>query len=280
MSDAYPSEVWATDGEVEQLDGVTDPPTGLPYIAKGVGPTSSPSYEVQYNRRQQRANKVLEVPGGGRVVADGDLSIGVFPFDYTLGGTAKRFIGATNGSVADDDTSYVYIDSSNALQVVADGAGWPGDPTSYFPLAEVTAADGSITTVRDVRGRGRNAVVGALDGRHTGELATNGGIPMIFSAALTAGSTVSIHDGNAPFAYRVIDAWSVAMSADGGSWQLEDGANGITDTVTVTATDRAIDRAGQIDDLYHEISADGTLRVVGDGSSADVVVYVLAVRVS
>jgi len=276
----YPSEVWATDAEVEQLDGVTDLPTGLPYIAKGVGPTSSPSYEVQYNRRQQRANKVLEVSGGGRVVADGDLSIGVFPFDYTLGGTGKRFIGATNESVADDDTSYVYIDSSNALQIVADTAGWPADPTSYFPLAEVTAAGGSITSIRDVRGRARNAVVGVLDGRYAGELATNGGIPMVFAASLTAGGTVLVHDDNAPFAYRVIDAWSVAMSADGGSWQVEDGANAITGTVTVTATDGAIDRAGQIDDAYHEIAAEGTLRVVGDGSIADVVVYILAVRVS
>jgi hypothetical protein len=280
MSDVYPSEVWVTEGEVEQLDGVTDPPTGLPYIAKGVGPTSSPSYEVQYNRRQQRANKVLEVPGGGRVVADGDLSVGVFPFDYTLGGAAKRFLGATNESVLDDGTSYVYIDSSNALQVVADADGWPTDPTLYFPLAEVTAADGSITSVRDVRGRGRNTVVGALEGRHTGELGVNGGIPMVFTAALVAGSTVSIHDGNAPFAYRVVDAWSVAMSGDGGSWQLEDGASAITDTVAVTATDGAIDRAGHIDDAYHEIGAEGTLRVVGDGSIADVAVYILAVRVS
>lgn len=278
MSDVYPSEAWTTEGEVEQLDGVTDPPTGLPYIAKGVGPTSLPSYEVQYNRRQQRVNRILEVPGGGRVVVDGDLLVGVFPFDYTLGGTAKRFVGAMNQSVLDDDTSYVYIDSSNALQVVAAAVGWPTDPTLYFPLAELTAADGSIASIRDVRGRGRNTVVGALDGRHTGELGINGGIPMVLTAALVAGSTVPIHDGNAPFAYRVIDVWSVAMSADGGSWQLEDGANGITDTVTVTATDGAIDRAGQIDDSYHEIGADGTLRVVGDGSTADVTVYVLAVR--
>ena len=210
MSDVYPSEVWPTDGEVEQLDGVTDPPTGLPYIAKGVGPTSSPSYEVQYNRRQQRANNVLEVPGGGRVVADGDLSIGVFPFDYTLGGTAKRFIGASSESVADDDTSYVYIDSSNALQIVADAAGWPTDRTSYLALAEVTAAGGSIASIRDVRGRGRNVVVGALDGRHTGELAANGGMLVIFTAALTAGNTVTIHSSDAPFSYRVLDAWSVA----------------------------------------------------------------------
>jgi len=279
MSDVYPSEVWPVDGDVEQLDGETDPSTGLPYIAKGVGPTSSPSYEVQYNRRQQRANKILEVPGGGRVVADGNLAIGIFPFDYRLGGTAKRFTGAASESVADNDTSYVYIDSSNALQIVVDASGWPTDPTSYFPLAEVTAGDGVITSISDVRGRGRNVVVGALDGRHMGELTASGGVPVVFAATLTSGNTVSIHSSDAPFAYRVLDAWSVATSADGGSWQLEDGATAITDTVTVTATDRAIDRVAQIDDVYHEIAMGGTLRVVGDGSSADVMVYVMAARV-
>jgi len=48
----YPNEVWPAETTVLQVDGTTDIRTGLPFIAKGTGPTSSPSYEVQYNRRQ------------------------------------------------------------------------------------------------------------------------------------------------------------------------------------------------------------------------------------
>jgi len=54
----------------------------------------------------------------------------------------------------------------------------------------------------------------------------------------------------------------------------------ITDAVTVTGTDKTIDRAGTIDDAYYEIAASGSLSVVGDGANADVEVYVLCVRVA
>jgi len=70
--------------------------TGLPYIAKGLGPASEPSYEVQYNRRQERENQRLALVTEGLVVDEGSLRIGVYPFNYTLGGVHKRFAGATN----------------------------------------------------------------------------------------------------------------------------------------------------------------------------------------
>ncbi len=107
-----------------------------------------------------------------------------------------------------------------------------------------------------------------------------GGLPVIFAASLTSGNTVAIHNNSAPFKYRIIDAWSIATSGDGGSWKLTDGTNDITDTVTVTATDKTMNRVGQIDDAYHEIADSGTLQVVGDGLNADVIVYATAIRVS
>lgn len=108
----------------------------------------------------------------------------------------------------------------------------------------------------------------------------SGGLLVVFKATLTAGSTVQVHNADAPYKYRVLDAWSVATSADGGTWKLTDGTNDITDAVSVTATDETIDRAGTIDDAYHEIASDGSLSVVGDGTLADVEVYIMAVRVS
>jgi hypothetical protein len=143
----YPSEAWPTDAEVEALDGGADEATGLPYVAKGTGPTSIPTYEVQYNRRLHRQNKILAHARGGAVVVEGALQIGVYPLSYTLAGARKVFGGATDVSVPDDATRKVYIDSSNALQLATD---WPADIRTYVPLAEVTASSG-VVEVSDVR---------------------------------------------------------------------------------------------------------------------------------
>lgn len=107
-----------------------------------------------------------------------------------------------------------------------------------------------------------------------------GGVSFIFTATLEAGNMVAIHNSDAPFKYRVIDAWSAAKSGDGGTWKVTDGTNDITDTVTVTGTDKTIDRAGTIDDAYSGIAANGSLSVVGDGANADAEVYIMCIRVA
>ena len=90
----YPNERFPGDSTIEALDGTTDALTGLSYVAKGVNPTSTPAYEVQYNRRLQRQNAILASARQGMVVDEGSLKIGVYPIDYTLGGTRKNFAGA------------------------------------------------------------------------------------------------------------------------------------------------------------------------------------------
>jgi len=332
MVDVYPNESWQADAAVEQLDGTTDEATGLPYIAKGVGPTSTPSYEVQYNRRQRRQNLMLATWRQGQVVDEGQLRIGIYPLNYSRGTAELHFSGATGLEIPDDAMRCVYLDQNNQLQIAE---GWPSDRTSYVALARVTTSGGSMVitdqriimavrvplfcssgdglavsagqvsvAVSDFAGEGleddgaddlrvkldgatvaRSALgikVGdnVLDGRQAADVGANGGLPAIFTATVTGGSTMAIHISNAPFKYRIIDAWSVAYSADGGSWYLSDGTNAITDTVTVTATDKTINRASQIDEAYSEIAAGGSMRVVGDGANADVDVYVMAVRVS
>jgi hypothetical protein len=138
----YPSEAYPPDVDIQALDGTTDPVTGLSYIAKGVGPNSTPTYEIQYNRRQHRQNTVLAAIRQGMVVDEGSLAIGVYPIRYTLGGTRKTFDGATNQSVADNATKKVYLDSSNTLQIQD---AFPGDITTYLPLATVVTANGAMT---------------------------------------------------------------------------------------------------------------------------------------
>jgi|GEM_PF-1110856 len=138
----YPSEAWPSSSVVQLLDGTTHQATGLPYIAKGTGPTSDPSYEEQYNRRQARLNSILASCRQGMVVDEGDLDIGVYPVEYTIGGVRKSFTGSSGVSMTDDSTKVVYLDSSATLQT-ADS--WPTDVTTFLPLAQVVAADGSLT---------------------------------------------------------------------------------------------------------------------------------------
>ncbi|GJM25995.1 MAG: hypothetical protein DHS20C16_24100 [Phycisphaerae bacterium] len=142
----YPNESYPADATTLALNGQVDVATGLPYLARGINANSQPSYEVQYNRRQQRQNGILGALRQGMVVDEGSLNIGVYPIAYTLSSTRKSFDGATGVAVADDTTHKVYIDSSNALQVAAS---YPGGVTSYLPLATVVAASGTLTIQDD-----------------------------------------------------------------------------------------------------------------------------------
>lgn len=101
---------------------------------------------------------------------------------------------------------------------------------------------------------------------------------------------VDIFTDNAPFAFRVIDAYVVNTSATGGTLAVHNGKVGalgtaITDTMTLAASDKAIVRAATIDDgaadAVHTIAANGSLCLVGDGgNAADGIAYITCVRVN
>lgn len=143
----YPNEAWPADAVVEALDGGTDLLTGLPYIAKGTGPTSVPSLEVQYNRREQRLNAILAGWRQGMVVDEGGFKIGVYPISYTLGGARRAFNGASGVAVPQNAVKVVYLDSSGTLIV---GDTWPADVTAFLPLAIVDTFDNPIA-IEDAR---------------------------------------------------------------------------------------------------------------------------------
>ncbi|MCK4958061.1 MAG: hypothetical protein KAT00_01645 [Planctomycetes bacterium] len=196
---------------------------------------------------------------------------------YQFDGINKTFTTGSSTDPADDDTTYIWMASDNTIGSAVDGTGWPA--ADHIKLAEIDVdASGVITAIRDQRS------MTFLQHRATGlQLANidsiNGGVPFILTATITAGATVAIHNANSPFKYRIIDAWSVNTSADGGTWKLTDGTNDITDTVTSAASDKDVDRASTIDDAYHEIAKAGSLSVVGDGATLDAIVYVNCIRV-
>lgn len=145
---AQPTPTYPADSVVLALDGTTNPDTGLEYIPKGTGPGSAISYEIRYNRDRQRFNQQLKRLNELSAWIDGALTIGVFAGEYRLGGVLKTYAGSSANAIADASTKKVYLDSSNLLQVAA---AYPGDETTFYPIATVTAAGGAITTVVDDR---------------------------------------------------------------------------------------------------------------------------------
>lgn len=78
----------------------------------------------------------------------------------------------------------------------------------------------------------------------------------------------------------IVDAWSVNMSADGGSWKINSASSGggtdITNSVTVAANDKDIDRPTEIDDSVWEIAGSGTFSVYGD-ATLDAMIFIKVV---
>jgi|GEM_PF-2095394 len=184
---------------------------------------------------------------------------------YRFRGDIKTYTPSTATNPTDNDTTYVWLTPTNTIASAVDGTGWPA--TEHVRLAEIDVDSGGvITAVRDLRGQT------FMDYAH-------GFTPFVLKATLTAGNTVALYTATAPYKLRILDAWSVARSADGGTWKITDGTHDIIPAVTVTSTDKTINRATLIDDAYYEIAAGGSLSVVGDGANADVEVTVQAMRV-
>ena len=112
------------------------------------------------------------------------------------------------------------------------------------------------------------------------------GVPFVIPFAMTnQAAAVNIFNANAPFAFRVIDAYSVNTSAEGGTWKLNNGAAGagtdLHSAVTAAASDTDIDRIVNLDDAAWEIAASGSLSVVPDGGGAlDTVIYITCIRIN
>jgi hypothetical protein len=83
----------------------------------------------------------------GLVRRDRDLSVKIDPFRWEIDGSYGLFAGVNDESVADNDTNYVYMNSSGTL--VVNVSGWPG--TIHLRLARVVTSGGQIQTIHDER---------------------------------------------------------------------------------------------------------------------------------
>lgn len=206
----YPSESWPSDVTIQALNGLTDDATGLPFVAQGVNPNSTPSLRVQFHRMQERLARIVEQVCELRVVQVGALAIGVFPGRFTIRGTAYAFagdaslVGADGVAFSDgDDIYYLWIDATNAIRMATDATGWPADGSTCVPLAMVTVVSSAITAIVDVRNYRRlgtwqpyDADLAAVAGLSASGMIARTGAGMASARTVTAGVGLAVTNGD------------------------------------------------------------------------------------
>ena len=113
----------------------------------------------------------------------------------------------------------------------------------------------------------------------------DGALPIIFRIPVAAGAAANV-DVTAKFKFTVIDAWAQHLGGAGeasDTLTIQNSTNAITDALDWSGADKAVVRAGTIDDAYATLDEGDTLRVAPSDSDAgdDLgagMVFVLAVR--
>lgn len=106
------------------------------------------------------------------------------------------------------------------------------------------------------------------------------GVPFVIPVVNAGAATVAVFSADAPFKFRIIDAWAVSTkAANAGTWKLDNGTNDITTAIAYDTSDTLIARAAAIDDAYHDIAASGSLRLISSNAADTAIVYVSAIRV-
>ena len=105
------------------------------------------------------------------------------------------------------------------------------------------------------------------------------GVPFLYRVDITDvdGDTTVV--SNSGFKFRVIDAWSVNTSGNGGVWSLKTDSGKCTDDVTVAANDLDVDRPTQfLDNMVDVAATTGDLYITSD-ATLDAIVYILCLRI-
>jgi len=216
------------------------------------------------------------------------VHIGTFVADLSV----KAINDSGNSAVALGDHLF-YVDADTP-KISKKSSGY------FYGFALETINAGSTDTIRVLHvpspGSGALAAgsVGAaqladnfLVGTQAGNVANAnviGGLPVVHRIDIADAASGDV-DVVLTHKTRVIDVCVVKTGANGGAAntiQVKNGANAITDAISININDTLIARAASIDDAQHEIAAAGTLRVTRTkaGGNAACIVYVWGIRVA
>ena len=144
MSIATPQPSAVASATAEAFSGTRHAPSGLPFIATGAAPESSPTLAAQFNSlmsllldrsdHQFRASK------------SGALAIDVGYGRYRDASDTEVLFEGTNGvALTNAATNYVYLDIATNLVAVST-SGFPATKTDYIPIAQYVCSGGAIVT--------------------------------------------------------------------------------------------------------------------------------------
>jgi len=138
MAEVYPSDD-------ELLDLLSESETGVEYIATGTAP-----YFLQFRKLLYRLLLSTRRANDFRLYSEGGLTYGIKPGRFWDGNTVVEYAGSSGNVLADDSLFYIYLDTAGTIQF-KESDYWHEPFASEVWLAEVTTADGEITSIVDCR---------------------------------------------------------------------------------------------------------------------------------
>lgn len=206
---------------------------------------------------------------------------------YYLGATAGRLdTAATTG----DAFGIAQAITSTDIRVVCDTKPLTSATVGAGTIDATALAADAVTTTKilDANVTQAKIALASLDGtvaKVVADANVIGGLPVLHRVAVADGATGDV-DVTLTHKTLVTDVWLVKTAGAGGASDtitVKNGTTAITDAMDINVADKAVVRAGTIDDAQYAISAGGTLRVTRTKASANnvaCVVFVLGIRVS
>lgn len=134
------SELFPADATLEDLSGVTDSTTGVYYPVKGEGL----DWYVSFVKCIYRLVRNVSVVSGLRVCKSGDLIFDVKSGSFFDGETLREYAGASEQSLTDNTTNYIYLLADGTLTV--NTTGFPSASTTrHLRLATIVTSSGTYS---------------------------------------------------------------------------------------------------------------------------------------
>ncbi|MCF7956141.1 MAG: hypothetical protein K9M75_10090 [Phycisphaerae bacterium] len=137
------AEVYPTDSELLNL--ISESETGVEYIPTGTAP-----YYLQFRKLLYRLLLSTRRANDFRVYHEGGLTYGIKPGRFFNGSKVVEYAGSSGNVLADDSLFYIYLDKTGTIQF-KESDYWHEPFESEVWLAEVTTANGEITSIVDCR---------------------------------------------------------------------------------------------------------------------------------
>jgi len=216
---------------------------------------------------------------------------------FTVDGENRKVIFPSGSALETPEGSFVVIEPDDVTIEVDGGSGEIQVKAGGIDTAQLTAnaVDATILAADAVETDKINngavtlekVAAATLDGTVAKVVANAnliGGLPVLHRILTVSGASGDI-DVLLTHKTRVVDSWIVLKGAGvtGGAITIKNETTAITNAMAVTGNDKAIVRAGEIDDAQQEIAAGDNLRVSTASTGGDIPaceVYVLGIRVA